>query len=156
MHIKDFDILSDDDIDYSNLDTDTLEKLVLKANDPFIRTSSLSELKNKDQTLALHVADTIWCEGDEDKYLLAQALTTILELNSEKGMGILSEKIPNSDAYILYAIVNFLIDEYENYQTLNYFDDIKQKISSRIAKEDLAPYDDDGYLRDQWKIIIRR
>jgi len=156
MHIKDFDMLSNEDINYSDLDTDTLEKLALKANDPFIRTSSLSELKNKDQTLALHVADTIWCEGDEDKYLLAQALTVILELNSERGMNILNENIQDSNAYILYAIVNFLIDEYENYQALNYFDDVKQKINSRITEGDLTSYDDDGYLRDQWKGVINK
>jgi len=71
-------------------------------------------------------------------------------------MNILNENIQDSNAYILYAIVNFLIDEYENYQALNYFDDVKQKINSRITEGDLTSYDDDGYLRDQWKGVINK
>jgi hypothetical protein len=156
MDIKDFDMLSDGDIDYSSLDGETLSALALKADDQFIRTNSLSELKSKDQALALDMADAIWNKMDGDKYLLAQALTLILEFDGEKGLNILNEKIKDSDAYILQAVVNFFIDEGENYQFLRYFDDVKKVISSRIIRGDLASYDDDGYLREQWEGIISK
>lgn len=115
MDINELMMLTDEDIDYSNLSEETLKELAL-GDELFMATSALGELSRRKSSLAALIADEILSQSLGDCYLQANALEVLFDLNRKQALDYISEKGLYSNSYILNTIMELMIENESDFK----------------------------------------
>ncbi|MEJ2065939.1 MAG: hypothetical protein P8X74_22110 [Reinekea sp.] len=143
MDINKLLMLSSNEIDFDELETSDLEQLIGNTSDLFVKTEALGELFFKDRLKALSIAISAWNEQEGDKFYLAQSLSIILRLDRKYGLKILRSSLNTCDKYILNAVSNLVVDDFNEYANHS---DILKMIKDRVIAGDIDEYDE-GYVK---------
>ena len=116
MEIDELMILTDDQIDYTGLSSDTLKELAL-GEELFMATSALVQLATINKYLAAAVAEDILSNSKGDRYLQATAIETLFGLDKRRAIEYIMQALPEEcDSYILNAIADLVIENRSDFQ----------------------------------------
>ena len=144
MNINELLILSSSEIDFEGLEASDLERLIECTSDLFVKTEALGELSDKDSAKALSIALSSWNKQEGDKFYMAQSLSTILRLDRKRGLNILRVSLSTCDRYILNAVSNIVVDNFNEYANHS---DILIIIKDRVIAGEIDEYDEEGYVK---------
>ena len=121
-----------EDIDFNTLSEELLIELAL-AEDPFIATEALGELRIRENTSVKEIAVNILNQSDGDVYLKSYALDALLEKDQAAAISYIDKHVKSCNLHLFNSIIKLLIENQSNcfsnmtHNTLN-------KVSERLDK----------------------
>lgn len=111
-------MLSADEISYESLPTETLSALALQMTDPFIATSALGELAQRDPQQTKNDAAHILERGTWDRHLTAFALTLLYDRDPDGGLLQMARLVVGCmEPKILEAMIENILSDADRYRT---------------------------------------
>lgn len=132
-------LMNDEDIDYRALPEDVLKTLPL-GSELYIATSALVELWMRESSVAAPIAWEILSTSHGDRYLQATALTILFDIDREKAVNYMTERVQDCDPFVLNKMMKLLVE--------NPTDFIPGSVIIRIILERLKNLDDEQELVD--------
>lgn len=109
MNLDEILMLTSDEIDFTELSEENLEKLVL-CEDLFIATSALGELSRRRSNLTPRLASKILSEHLGDRYLQATAFEALFATAPSKAADHIVKQVEVCDGYVLNSILEILLE----------------------------------------------
>jgi len=109
MTDDDLGMLTDDQINYSTMSEDSLNKLA-SGDDLFVATSALVELSLRKSAYAAPLALNILLNATGDHYLQSTAWSVLYRMDPEKALNLMSEKVEIMGPYQLNSIIEIILD----------------------------------------------
>lgn len=134
MEVDELIMMSDNQIDYSSLSSDTLKTLAL-GDELFIATSAITELVNRKSSIAGTVAWEILSKSDGDCYLQAAALSILFNLNREQALDYIIKQAQYCNPYILNSIMELMIENESDFKSGHALSFVRI-VSGRLKKFD--------------------
>jgi len=111
-------ILTADEIKYDSLSTLVLSKLALQNADPFIATSALGELTQRNSGAAGSAAEQIVERAVWDSHLTAYALTILYDRDPRNAISKMSDLIQtNDDPVVLSAMIENVLSDVTRFRS---------------------------------------
>jgi len=110
-------IIPADEINYESLSTLTLTQLATQKTDPFIATSGLGELAQRDPQKTKEAAAQILDAGIWDRHLTAFALTLLYDRDPEGAIPRMAELALTEDPKILEALIENILSDSVRFQS---------------------------------------
>lgn len=151
MSIDEILLLNDDQIDYAGLSDETLRDLAL-AEDMFIATSALSELRSRKSYLVVPVARSILDEALGDQFLRSSALETLFTFDQAQALTYISSQSAHADPSLVHTMMELMV---ENSDVFDSSPAATRTVARRVAELSLQEMGLDAELYDTFQTVYR-